>query len=253
MLHIITLAYRFELLPKVYASLPKHDDICWHLSIAKNRGIPNESFIIKDKRIIIHQIDCKDDDFVTKRNKVFEKIKDGYFYMLDDDTIFINEVYNQYKQHYLKKENVLIIGNEIIRYYKTEGILKANPLSEDPSKVNIGTGMALSSSEVLRFVKWEWVPQGETYSRDFLFWSNCFRFFGEGKTINCNKIISYHNYFSPVLRIRIHKKIKVLGNFRLHTDIDNVIIAKIYNYITYSYLALKSKLYMKRKKIKIPL
>lgn len=246
MLHIITLAYRFELLPKVYASIPKHDDICWHLSIAKKRGIPNYSFITNDKRIHLHIIECNDNDFVSKRNAVFEKIKDGYFYMLDDDTIFINEAYDQYKEHFLKKESVMIIGNELIRHYKTELLLKANPLSEDPTKVNIGTGMALASSEVLEFVKWDWTPQGETYSRDYLFWSNCFRFFGEEKTINCNKIISYHNYFSPVLRIRIDKKIKGLGNFRLHTDIDNVTIAKIYNYITYGYLELKSKLFKKK-------
>ena len=247
MLHIITLAYRFELLSKVYASIPMHDDICWHLSIAKKRGIPNDDFIEKDKRIKIHLIDCEDDDFVSKRNSVFEKIKDGYFYMLDDDTIFINEAYNQYKQQYLKKENVLIIGNEIIRYYNKERILKANPLSEDPSKVNIGTGMALCSSEVLKFVKWEWVPHGKTYSRDFLFWSNCFKHVGEENTIYCNKVISYHNYYSPVLRIRINKKIRGWGNCRLYTDIDNVTIAKIYNYFTYRYHALKTMLFKKRK------
>ena len=115
MLHIVTLAYRFELLSKVYASIPKHDDIRWHLSISKERGLPTYDFLINDNRIIVHLIDCKDNDFVSKRNAAFENIHDGYFYLLDDDTIFLNEAYEVYR-HYKKMEfRGMIIGDRIFR------------------------------------------------------------------------------------------------------------------------------------------
>lgn len=224
MLHIITLAYRFELLAKVYASIPKHDDICWHLSIAKKRGIPNESFIRDDKRIQLHMVECDDDDFVSKRNAVFEKINDGYFYLLDDDTIFIYGAYEVYRQYNSIGFNGMIVGDRILRRKDfTSEIEKAGFPTENPATTIIDTGMVIASSDVLRSVKWEWVPQNEYYPRDYLFWSNCFKYFGKEKVVLCNKVISYYNYSMPLL----HFKKKIF---------NRKIELKIYNYYLAYYL-----------------
>lgn len=246
MLHIITILYRFELLSKVYATIPKHDDIRWHLSIAKERGLPKDDFLINDKRVIIHLIDCKDNDFVSKRNAAFEKIKDGYFYMLDDDAIFLQEVYKIYQESVARMFRGVIIGDEQYREYNKEKIrYVSKPLSVDPNKINIDTGMAMASSDVLEHVKWCWVEPNEKYGRSCLFWSKCYNYFGLENVIYCNRIISYNNYFSSVLRIRVNKKIKGIGNIRLNLDINNVIIAKIYTQLSNNYHLLKSRLLKK--------
>jgi hypothetical protein len=247
MLHIITLAYRFELLSKVYASIPKHDDIRWHLSIAKKRGTPNKSFILKDKRIVLHITDCEDNDFVSKRNAVFEKINDGYFYLLDDDTIFLVEVYNLYQQYSGIGFRGMIVGDRIFRMKNIEGeIEKGTYPTDDPNTTIIDSGMALASSDVLKTVKWQWVPTGEGYPRDYLFWSNCFKYFGKDKVVLCDKIISYYNYLNPIINIRINKKIKGIGNIRISLDIYNIVIARIYNNLTDKYFSLKT-FFLKKK------
>ena len=203
MLHIVTLAYRFELLSKVYASIPKHDDIRWHLSIAKERGLPTYDFLKNDNRIIVHLIDCKDNDFVSKRNAAFENIHDGYFYLLDDDTIFLNEAYEVYR-HYKKMEfRGMIIGDRIFRLRNYKGEIERAPFpTENPATTFIDTGMAIASSDVLRSVKWEWVPENEICSRDQLFWTNCFKYFGKEKVVFCNRVIAYYNYSAPILRLK---------------------------------------------------
>jgi len=242
MLHIVTLLYRFELLSKVYASIPKHDDIRWHLSIAKKRGIPKERFILEDNRIVLHIVDCKDDDFVTKRNYVFSKIKDGYFYMLDDDTYFFNEVYELYKEYEKRNFRGLIIGNEKIRIYDRESLLVAKPLSDDPGKINIGTGMAISSSDALEHVRWAWGNLDRGIGRDYIFWSKCFAYFGPENVVYSNKIISFHNFFSPAARVRIKKRAWGFTIFYLNMDIYNIRMAKLYDALTGKYHLLKSRL-----------
>ena len=243
MLHIITPVYRFELLSMVHESIPNRNDIRWHLSLAKKRGIPDEKFIKEDKRVILHIIDCSDQDTVSKRNAVFENIKDGYFYMLDDDTIFVEEVYTIYKEHSIKMFKGLILGNQSINDQIRH---PSYPLSEDPNKVNVDTGMAIASSDVLEHVKFSWTKPGENFGRDFLFWSKCYAYFGDDNVIYLDRIISKYNYLDSfvkkriITQIRIEKRIGTIKVFYLNLDIYNRTLAKIYDSFTYTYNSIKS-------------
>jgi len=86
MLHIITPLYRFELIEKVYSSIPINDDVIWHISYSSKRELPNLPFLTKNKQIRIYPVDCEDNDTPSKRNEILNQIKDGYFCFLDDDT-----------------------------------------------------------------------------------------------------------------------------------------------------------------------
>ena len=57
MLHIVTPLYRYELLEKVYRSIPKHADIVWHIAKTSRREQLTNSFITEDSRIRLYEID----------------------------------------------------------------------------------------------------------------------------------------------------------------------------------------------------
>lgn len=96
MLHIITPLFRFENIEKIYNSILMNTDIRWHISYSHERELPNLDFLLSDSRIIIHRVECSDSKASAKRNSVLEKINNGYFCFLDDDTIFHENMYMKY-------------------------------------------------------------------------------------------------------------------------------------------------------------
>ena len=79
-----------------YSSIFKNDDITWHISKTSRNPDPDYEFIKSDKMIKLYNVDCDDTDTTAKRNAVLEKIKDGYFCFLDDDTVFHENMYIKY-------------------------------------------------------------------------------------------------------------------------------------------------------------
>jgi hypothetical protein len=225
MLHIITPLYRFELLDDLYKSIPKHNDITWHLSISNRRSLPENDFVRIDERIQIHYLDCEDNDLVTKRNTVFDAIKNGYFYLLDDDTLFLNEAYLVYKKYHELNFQGMIIGRQYRRTFN--GIAK-RPY-DNPKFNDIDTGMVISHFSVLREVKWEWCSP--KYSRDCYFWSNCYKFYGKKLTILENSYISIYNSLNNSKSYMTVKK-KIL-NFDIQYEITNIYFAKLYTLMAY--------------------
>ena len=187
---------------------------------------PANEFIGKDQRITVYSIDCRDTDIISKRNAVFEKIKDGFFYLLDDDTILINNVYTLYKEFYSKGFRGMIIGDQIKWDFEKTKFMKAPFPSEDPSKTKLDTGMVIASSDVLEYVQWSDVEPNANYGRDFLFWSKCFSYFGPENVVMCNKVINFFNFYAPLVRIRK----RVLG-LAFAIDIYNPHLAKFYTSI----------------------
>ena len=97
MLHIITRAYRYHLLDEVYNSIPKHEDIIWHIGKTSRRESLTNNFI-EDDRVIVYEVDCDDCDITPKTNKILDHITDGYFCFLDDDTYFYDNMYFAYEK-----------------------------------------------------------------------------------------------------------------------------------------------------------
>ena len=208
----MTPLYRYNLLEKIYQTIPKHEDIVWHIAKTKHREKLTNDFVYNDPRIKLYEIDCLDSDVVTKRNVVFENIKDGYFYLLDDDTIFLEELYKVYQEYNNVGFKGMIVGqNNIIKNVK---------LSIIPKETFVDTGMVVCHIRVLEKEKWEWTEIG---GRDCYFWSRCYQFFGEENTIFLDRVISHYNLLGPYIRIR-----KSLLFWVFKYDVYNLGLAKNY-------------------------
>lgn len=199
-LHIITPLYRYELLAKVYQSIPKNDDIIWHIVKSSKRPELSDEFISLDPRIRLYEIDVEDANTVSKRNYVFEQIKDGYFIMLDDDTIFMHEAYDCYR-HY---SGIGFVGMVIGAQANKNMTIRLQAQFPEHNH-SIDTGNAISHFSVLEKVKWEWAQPHSDWrqvlTRDFIFWNKCFQYFGKEKAIINPEVISVYNFLNPFNRI----------------------------------------------------
>jgi hypothetical protein len=185
MLHIVTPLYRYNLLHKVYESIPKGNDITWHIARSSRRD-PGEflDFIKSDKRIRYYELDCLDTDTTTKRNACFAQIKDGYFCFIDDDTEFHPGMYDAYRKCLESNFVGIMIGEQLSINGGTR--LKAGP----PAIARIDTGNALAHSSCLSECKW---PE-KTEIRccwDYYFWKDVHDFYKNYETIDL--VISVYN------------------------------------------------------------
>jgi hypothetical protein len=186
MLHIITPLYRFDLIEKVYDSIHKQDDICWHISYSNKRELPDLQFLKNNNQIKIYPVDCEDGDTTSKRNTILSKIKDGYFCFLDDDTIFHNNMYDKYLTCVEYNFKGMIIGQQLNKYDKIR--LKANK----PTFGGIDTGNVISHYECLEKCVWPKTHIDGVNQKDFLFWESVFNYYGKKCGI-WNQPISFYN------------------------------------------------------------
>ena len=194
MLHIITRAYRFDLLKPMFDSLPKVDDIHWHISKSKHREDIDYDFL-KSPHITIHNVDCLDTDRTTKTNHVFDQIKDGYFCLLDDDTIFHHSMYDTYKV--CKSHN--FIGMVMGMQLNEDGILRLKP--QEPAAGKVDTGQCLAHSTCLSKVRWS---HKNTRARDFIFWNDVYHFYDK-TCIYMDKPISWYNKLVKRVLLLLYK------------------------------------------------
>jgi len=198
MLHILTALYRFEFLDEIYSSIPPNKDITWHLACSVERGLPNNDFLSTDKRIKTYLIDCKDSDTFSKRNFVFGEIHDGYFFLLDDDTLFHRSVYDTYRKYAEREFRGMIVGHQIFNNDSGDKITRKPPFPRnDPELTTLDTGVVIAHYTALKEVKWKETPAGARYGRDFLFWSNCLVYFGKEHAVRTREFISFYNHFDP--------------------------------------------------------
>lgn len=212
MLHLVTPLFRYDLLPRVYESLPPHDDVVWHLAKTSRRPPLTHAFIAGDPRIRVYDIDCDDADIVTKRNTVFAAITDGYFYLLDDDTICVDELYRVYREYSAAGFEGMIVGGSNLN--------GARQPTTDPALNRLDTGAVICFHAVLRHVQWAW---SRDYARDRLFWSRCFAFYGPERTVVVDRTIAAYNHLGPLVRVRK----QVLGH-AIACDIYRPWIARAY-------------------------
>jgi hypothetical protein len=236
MLHILTPLFRYSYLEKIYESLPKNDDIRWHIAKSNSRPALNFEFI-DDTRITVYSLDCDDTDVEFKRNFMFDKVKDGFFYLLDDDTIFLEACYELFKE--IEKDSTIkmAIANQIL--FSKVLIQKAIlPLIEPIYGGGIDSGMVICHSSVLKKVKWENV---DFAPNDYYLWYKCYQLLGRENTKIYQKEISYYNYFEAKIRIR-----KNLFGFRIKIDINSPFTVIIYSEFHWLKRWLRQKLHIKR-------
>lgn len=187
MLHIQTILYRYENLEKVYQSIPKNDDIIWHISKVSYRQTP-DSEIFKDPRVRLYDLNCSDRDFVNKRNASFKEMKEGWFCLLDDDNTFHPHMYKVYEKYKDSEFKGMIIGrqNGSINNFRLEAVY--------PSPGRIDAGNVLCHTSILEKVKWR---NGAGGPRDYIFWKACFDIFKKENTIILREIISNYNTLRP--------------------------------------------------------
>jgi hypothetical protein len=212
MLHVVTPWFRYELLPKVYATLPPAADVTWHLVKTSRRPTPPHAFLAGDSRVRVHDIDCDDADIVAKRNAAFDAIADGYLYLLDDDTVFLDAVYRTYRALAAEGFDGMAIGHTTLR--------RAWWPSLDPAANQIDAGAVVCHHAVLRHVRWETHP---TVARDVWFWTRCFAHLGPSRTRLVDERLSIYNHFGPKLRIR-----KRLLGVPIAWDVGSAWLAKCY-------------------------
>jgi hypothetical protein len=186
MLHIITPAYRFENLERIYYSINANYDIRWHISKSNKREELKFDFIKNDKRVIVYNVECEDNEIYKKRNEVLSKINDGYFCFLDDDTLFHENMYIKYfecEQFNLKQ---MLVGQQIDAYDKLRLVASV------PLYGHIDTGNVICYHSVLKEVRWPSEHIEGVNHKDFLFWNSVYEFYNKRCTI-WNQPISYYN------------------------------------------------------------
>ena len=188
-LHIITPLYRFNLLEQVYNSIPMNDDIIWHISKSNKREELDYDFLKKDKRFRLYNVDCDDTDTTSKRNAVFDNIKDGYFCLLDDDTIFHENMYMKYLECMEHNFRGILFGEQINK----DGKLRI--IASKPVFNKIDTGNVISHHSCLIDCKWPSKHIRRVNQKDFLFWNSVYEFYGKKCGI-WNQPISYYNKLS---------------------------------------------------------
>jgi hypothetical protein len=190
MLHIVTPLYRFENLELVYNSILMNDDITWHISKSNLREELTYDFIKSDKRIKVYNCNCDDTNTTIKRNTALEKIKNGYFCFLDDDTIFHENMYIKYLECVEHNFRGMLIGEQL-DYDNKIRLIASKPIFR-----HIDTGNVLSHYSCLSECRWPESHMPKVNQKDFLFWNSVYEFY-EKKCAIWNQPISYYNKLNP--------------------------------------------------------
>ena len=186
MLHIITPAYRFENLEKIYYSIYADEDITWHISKSNLREDLDFNFIKEDRRVKIYNVDCLDSEIYKKRNEVLNQIKSGYFCFLDDDTLFHENMNIKYRECLEHNFKGMIVGEQL----DFDGELRL--IASKPVFERIDTGNVLCHHECLSKIKWPDKHIKGVNNKDFIFWNDVYEYYGKKCGI-WNKPISYYN------------------------------------------------------------
>ena len=185
MLHIITRAYRYHLLNRVYDSIPRYNDITWHISKTSRRESLTNNFI-QDNRVIIYEVDCDDSDITPKTNKILDNIKDGYFCFLDDDTYFYNNMYYAYQQFNKKDFIGMVIGTQL----HSNMILKIK--ATIPIKGRIDIANVLCHHTLIKNTRFQETNEENKGCKDYYFWNDIFKT-NNNKAFLINTVLSIHN------------------------------------------------------------
>ena len=167
------------------------EDIRWHICYSSEKELPNLNFLNEDKRIILYKVDCLDTEAFAKRNAALEKISDGYFCFLDDDTIFHENMYIKYKECQDNGFTGMLIGQQL------DSKNKLRLLANQPIHRGIDTGNVLCHHSAIKNLRYPSHHDTGKNDKDYLFWKSIFEFFGK-KCRYADIPISYYNMISKI-------------------------------------------------------
>lgn len=171
----------------IYESIPKKEDIIWHISYLENRE--SELIITGTTEYPIikkYPLNCDESDTISKRNAILSSIKNGYFCFLDDDTIFLDEMYNLYKYLLYNKYVGMAVGHQVIQ----TGTIRLN--ASIPMHVRIDTGNAIAHHICLLKCRWKFDDKNIKLPKDYVFWNSVYEFFHK-QCLLINKVVSIYN------------------------------------------------------------
>ena len=187
MLHIITALYRPELLEKMYKSIPKEKDICWHISKSKHTPELTYKFIEEDERVILHEVDCPDIESWTKRQTCLDEITKGYFCFLDDDTKFHENLYKEYRKIRETKFVGMLVGKQENKHGKTR------LATTYPRFCQIDIGNVIAHSACNKHVEFPAKVESRTSARDYQYWRDVAKHYTKDNVKIIKRVISVYN------------------------------------------------------------
>ena len=182
MLHLVTPLYRFENVGKIYQSISNYPDVTWHMgkSVHKEYTLP-----FQDERVVLYNVNCSDSDAVEKRRFTLSHVKDGYFHLLDDDTLFHPNMYKLYKEMEKFDYRGMVIGKQIDKSQKLR--LKEMP---SPEYCFIDAGNVLCHHSAIEYIL-NGPDKSMHLAPDYNLWEKAYCFFKEsGMT---EDVISVYN------------------------------------------------------------
>lgn len=183
MLHLITPLYRFNNIGKIYESIKDYSDVTLHLAKASSKNTPD---VPNDSRVVVHNTSCADNDPVCKRNHALKEVKDGYFHLLDDDTILHPGMYNLYKQMTHLGFEGMVIGKQI----EKDGKVRLREETR-PMYCKVDAGNVLCHYSAIHHILTNPKRQDPRIAPDYLLWELAYDHFKECKMTE--DVISVYN------------------------------------------------------------
>lgn len=182
MLHLVTPLYRFRNIDEIYKSLDGYPDVTWHLAKSVHKQF---TLTYNDDRIKLYDVDCQDSDPVAKRDFALSQIKDGYFHLLDDDTLLHPNMYTLYKNTEQLNYKGMIIGKQV----EKNGKLRLKELQK-PVYCYIDAGNVLCHYSAINYILNS--PNTQKHlAPDYVLWEKAYNFFSEAKMTK--DVISTYN------------------------------------------------------------
>lgn len=221
MLNILTPVSRINFLSNIYKTIPHSEDIRWWLAVNKQRSSEVRMKLPDDKRIIVIEIDCEETDIVAKRNALFNRIDNGFFCLLDDDTIFKKEMYQAFINCEKEGYEGVLIGSQTIGRFCLRTPLIPSPNYDENL---LDTGMILAHFSILKLgIRWEY-PNNRFSDRIF------FTRIGENsraiQVIMDHSVISYYNYFEYKFKVYL----TFLGKHKAYYFYNSFLVLLFFTY-----------------------
>jgi len=182
MLHLVTPLYRFQNVERIYESFSQYPDVKWHMGKSKHKPY---TFPHQDDRVNVYDVDCTDDNAVAKRSFALSKVTEGYFHLLDDDTLLHPNMYKLYKQMEELDYKGMVIGKQVEKNNKLR--LKEQP---HPVYCFIDAGNVLCHHSAVQYILTT-PDKNRNLAPDYNLWEKAYSFFKESKMTE--DVISTYN------------------------------------------------------------
>jgi hypothetical protein len=136
--------------------------------------------------VIVYDVDCHNGDPVTKRNIALSHVKDGYFHILDDDTLFHPNMYQLYNEMKHLDYKGMVIGKQVWKDGKLR--LKEFP---NPAYCYIDAGNVLCHHSAIDYIL-ATRDKNPNLAPDYNLWEKAYNFFNKSSKMTAEVISTYN-------------------------------------------------------------